>query len=472
MAGEKDNLTALLASSSSSSTPPPPLLLLLLYSPIFIFIFIFILILILILILIRRQIIVSLPRPHNKMRSHHLTTTTLSLLLLSHPNKASGQTWSRCNPLISSQCPPNTALSMAINVDFRHGAVNSFVPSGSPTYDDQQGVSFTVARGGEAPQLTSVFYIMYGRVEITMKAAPGPGIVSSLVLESDVLDEIDIEWLGSNPNETQTNYFGKGKTTTYNRGRFHTLVGTQSRFITYVVDWTAERIIWQADATQLRVLTRRDAEPDQYPQTPMRVKFGAWAGGDPAFNPPGTVAWARGPTDYGKGPFSMLVQSVSVTDYSTGKEYRYKDQSGSDSSIEAVGGAVNANANRNTLAISPNAAASRAGGPDSVPVGGLARDGSQATRSQAGWPWVPGAVPTGGPIPSGWHMTPEGKIMRDAASAAHRLASALPMLLLLLPLVPPRPPCPPPPLMNLGLLPIRSYTVHHQLPESREFTQL
>ncbi|RDA85852.1 hypothetical protein CP532_4897 [Ophiocordyceps camponoti-leonardi (nom. inval.)] len=337
---------------------------------------------------------------------------------------------------------------MSINVDLRHGAVNSFVPSGTtPTYDENQGVSFTVSRGGEAPQLASVFYIMYGRVEVTAKAAPGPGIVSSLVLESDDLDEIDVEWLGSNPDEVQSNYFGKGRTTTYNRGRFHSLAGTQSRLITYVIDWDPDRIIWQADGTQLRVLTQKDAEQDQYPQTPMRVKFGAWAGGDAAFNPPGTVAWARGPTDYGKGPFSMLVQSVRVTDYSTGKEYRYKDQSGSASSIEAVGGAVNGNANRDALPVSPNAvagAASRAGGPDFVPVGGLARDGSQATRTQTGWPWVPGAVPTGGPIPSGWHMTPEGKIMRDTNSAAahHRPTSILPssllalMLPLLLPLLP------------------------------------
>ncbi|RDA95916.1 hypothetical protein CP533_5947 [Ophiocordyceps camponoti-saundersi (nom. inval.)] len=343
------------------------------------------------------------------------------------------------------QCPPNAALSMSINVDFRQGAVNSFVTSGSPpTYDKQQGVSFTVARGGEAPQLASVFYIMYGRVEVTVKAAPGPGIVSSLVLESDDLDEIDVEWLGSNQEEVQSNYFGKGKTTTYNRGRFHSLSGTQSRFIKYTIDWTSDRIVWQADGNVLRVLAQKDAEPDQYPQTPMRVKFGAWAGGDASFNPPGTVAWARGPTDYSRGPFSMTVQSVSVTDYSTGKEYRYRDQSGSGSSIEAVGGSVNANANRNSLPVSPNAAAgaaSRAGGPDSVPVGGLARDGSQATRTQTGWPWVPGAVPTGGPIPSGWHMTPEGKIMRDQASAAARrqttiLPSSLPLLLLLLLLLP------------------------------------
>ncbi|KJZ79045.1 hypothetical protein HIM_01818 [Hirsutella minnesotensis 3608] len=172
---------------------------------------------------------------------------------------------------------------MAINVDFAKGAVNSFAPSGKVSYDGD-GASFTVAQGGDAPQLGSLFYIMFGRVEITIKAAPGAGIVSSLVLESDDLDEIDVEWLGSNPDEVQSNYFGKGQTTTYNRGQFH---------------------------------------------------------GDPARNAPGTVEWARGPTDYAKGPFAMHVRSVVVADYSSGRQYRYRDQSGAWSSIEAVGGAVN-----------------------------------------------------------------------------------------------------------------------------------
>ncbi|KAK7225981.1 hypothetical protein V2G26_013984 [Clonostachys chloroleuca] len=229
------------------------------------------------------------------------------------------QTYSSCNPLNSNSCPADTALGMTINVDFTQGAVNSFAASGSPTYDKTNGVSFTVSKGGDAPQLMSLFYIMFGRVEVTMKAAPGAGIVSSLVLESDVLDEIDIEWLGSDADEVQSNYFGKGQVTSYNRGQFHDLTGTQSKWITYTVDWTKDKIVWMADGTILRSMTESQAESGQYPQTPMRVKLGAWAGGDPNYNAAGTVKWARGPTDYSKGPFSMMVKKLVVTDYSTGK---------------------------------------------------------------------------------------------------------------------------------------------------------
>lgn len=308
---------------------------------------------------------------------------------------------------------------MTVDVDFRKGAVNSFAASGSPSYS-QDGVSFSVARAGDAPQLQSLFSIMFGRVEMTVKAAPGAGIVSSLVLESDDLDEIDIEWLGSNPDEMQSNYFGKGQTTTYNRGQFHAVPGTQTRWVKYVVDWTKDRIVWMADGKVVRELRASDAEKDHFPQTPMHVKFGSWAGGDPSTNAEGTVQWARGPTDYSKGPFSMMVQAVLIADYSTGKQYRYRDTSGSWESVEAVGGAVNGNVNGNVngdaAASATTAVVAGAATPGlvsvPVPVGGIAKDGSPATATatQTGWP--------GGSIPDGWYMTPNGKIMRSPSSAA------------------------------------------------------
>ena len=74
------------------------------------------------------------------------------------------------------------------------------------------GVSFTITKSGDAPQLTSKWYIMFGKVEVVLKAAPGAGIVSSFVMQSDDLDEIDWEWLGSDPDEVQSNFFGKGQT--------------------------------------------------------------------------------------------------------------------------------------------------------------------------------------------------------------------------------------------------------------------
>lgn len=128
---------------------------------------------------------------------------------------------------------------------------------------------------------------MFGHVEFQVKPAPGVGVVSSAVLQSDDLDEIDWEWLGGDNSQVQSNYFGKGQTTTYNRGAFHPDPNNQADFHTYTIDWTADQIAWQIDGRTVRTL-KPDAAQGQYPQTPMMIKMGAWSGGDAA-NAPGTI---------------------------------------------------------------------------------------------------------------------------------------------------------------------------------------
>jgi hypothetical protein len=292
---------------------------------------------------------------------------------------------------------------MSINVDFAKGKVNSFVSSGSPTYDES-GVAFSVIKQGDAPQLMSTFYIMFGRVSVTMKAAHGQGIVSSVVLQSATLDEIDLEWLGNDDSQVQTNYFGKGIVSNYNRGQFNPAPNNQDDWHTYTIDWTDERILWMVDGTEIRTQMADTAEAYQYPQGPMQVKFGAWAGGDPR-NAPGTIQWSGGPTDYAAGPYTMRVQSISISDYSTGKEYRYTDNSGSWQSIEAVDGAINGNKDSvPSVTVTASAEAPADSGSPQVPPGGIGADS---------------AGPNWGDVPDGWIMTEEGKL-RPAGSAAAR----------------------------------------------------
>ncbi|KAI2633707.1 glycoside hydrolase family 16 protein [Hypomontagnella submonticulosa] len=317
--------------------------------------------------------------------------------------RAAAQTYTSCNPLTST-CPADTALGMAIDVDFTQGEVNSFTKSGgNPTYGSD-GVTFTVRQSGDAPQLTSVFYIMFGRVEISLKAAPGAGIVSSFVLQSDCLDEIDWEWLGADSTEVQSNYFGKGQTASYNRGQFHEMGNNQNGFVTYVIDWTSDRIVWTIDGTVVRTLQASEAEPNQYPQTPMQVKFGAWSGGDPS-NAQGTIQWARGPTDYSQGPFSMSVKTVKVTDYSTGHSYTYGDTSGNWQSIRSDGGQVNGNlGNAGTLTSTAVASGSTSTSSANVPAGGIGGSNSQNSGS------------SNNNLPEGWVMTSEGKIIPSSST--------------------------------------------------------
>lgn len=315
------------------------------------------------------------------------------------------QTYTNCDPTKRSDCPPDSALGKTVNIDFS-SASDSFTPQGNPTYG-KDGCSLTVAKSGDSPQLTSKWYIMFGQVDVEIQAAPGAGIVSSFVLQSDSLDEIDWEWLGADNAQVQSNYFGKGQTTSYNRGAFHANPNNQNTFQKYTIIWTSEQIVWQINGVTVRVLKPADAN-NQYPQTPMQVKIGAWSGGDPA-NPQGTIEWARGPTDYTKGPFTMKVKSIKVQDYSTGTQYTYGDRAGTWQSIKSNGGKINGGGSP-VQGSSPAITSSANGQP--VPF-----DSSKSSV----YPWVPNpsattaaAQPTLGNypgLPSGWTVSDSGKVV-------------------------------------------------------------
>jgi beta-glucanase (GH16 family) len=320
-------------------------------------------------------------------------------------------------------------LGKSISIDFTKGAVDSFTASGNPTYDSN-GVSFTVAKSGDSPTLISRFYIMFGKVSITMKVAPGAGIVSTLVLQSDDLDEIDMEWLGADDSEVQTNYFGKGNTATYTRGAFNPAPNNQGEFVTYSIEYTADQVVWSVGGSTVRVLKFADAEVNQYPQTPMQVKFGAWSGGDPS-NAAGTIGWARGPTDYSKGPFTMVVQSINIDDYSSGTSYSYTGTTGNWQDISAEGGSVGSNTGGSSpVVVAPSSSATSAS--PSIPVGGFGNGDASSTITKTGYPWVASttlqtvaATTEQVGIPSGWTVSSSGKVVPAKTSAASSELSPL-----------------------------------------------
>ncbi|KAI4247506.1 MAG: hypothetical protein L6R40_001454 [Gallowayella cf. fulva] len=313
------------------------------------------------------------------------------------------QTYTTCNPLTGGSCPADPALARSVNIDFTRGPSDSFTSQGSPTYDSN-GATFTVAKPGDSPQVTSKWYIMFGHVEFQVKPAPGVGIVSSAVLQSDDLDEIDWEWVGGDSNQAQSNYFSKGQTTTYNRGAFHPDPNNQASFHTYAIDWTAEQIAWQIDGKTVRTLTP-DTAQGQYPQTPMMVKMGAWSGGDSA-NQPGTIEWAGGPTVYGNGPFSMIVKSVAVTDYSTGTQYSYSGTSGTWQSIQSQGGKINSGGGR---AVAPADSGSTSSTSDAAPIPFSGTHKEEAVTTHANvYPWVATTLATSTTAPTTYPNLPNG----------------------------------------------------------------
>ncbi|KAF3254739.1 hypothetical protein TWF217_010306 [Orbilia oligospora] len=256
---------------------------------------------------------------------------------------AFAQTSSDCNPL-KGCFKDDPALGTTYSWDYtkNHGEAPRFdiVSSASRISYQDDGMHMSVTMRGDSPTLQSQFYIFWGRAEIVMKAGPGAGIVSSLVFQSDVLDEIDVEFIGNQPGNVQTNIFSKGNQDVHIYGANTAVADTVGVFHKYTVDWTPQQITWSIDGNVVRVLSRAELGETVYPQTPMQIKFGPWAAGDPS-NAPGTIEWAGGPIDYSLAPFDMVVASLSITDYSTGAtKYRYKDTSGSAASIEITGGGI------------------------------------------------------------------------------------------------------------------------------------
>ncbi|RMZ81644.1 hypothetical protein DV737_g2386, partial [Chaetothyriales sp. CBS 132003] len=363
---------------------------------------------------------------------HARTVLPALSLLLSIPQSLA-QTTSDCDPLTEDGCSSDPALGESITIDFTSGSSSQFTASGSPSYGSS-GAEFTISEKGDSPTITSSWYIMFGHVEYVVKAAPGTGIVSSAVLLSDCLDEIDWEWLGGDDDKAQSNYFGKGITTTYNRGAYHAVANNHDEFHSYTVDWTADRIVWGIDGETVRTLTEEDADSGQYPQTPMQVKVGSWAGGDSS-NSEGTIEWAGGLVDYSDGPFTMYLKSISVTDYSTGTSYSYSGTSGTWESIKSDGGTVNGSSSDTSTSATTVASSAASTVTSSVsnnaPLAFGANDASE-TVTRTGWPWDASATvsiatsvakSTAG-LPSGWPSSGSA-LLSSLSSAASSSASSL-----------------------------------------------
>ncbi|WEW61039.1 hypothetical protein PRK78_006528 [Emydomyces testavorans] len=249
------------------------------------------------------------------------------------------QTWTDCNPLNNTSCKPNPALGMDYSYNFT-SLLNPAVwnTTNGEVINGKEGGEFTIKEKLQSPTIQSHFYIFFGRLEVHMKAATGRGIVSSIVLQSDDLDEIDWEWVGSEGGQVQTNYFGKGNVTSFDRGKKHDVADPMHSFHNYTVHWTAEKLEWWVDDNLLRTLKPAEASGGKfYPQTPATVRLGIWPAGDER-NRPGTIEWAGGKVDYSNGPYTMIVKHLKVEDFSKGKEYVYGDQSGDWKSIKITSG--------------------------------------------------------------------------------------------------------------------------------------
>lgn len=289
------------------------------------------------------------------------TSLAYAFAALSSSALVGAQTFSSCDPTKGDKCDPDPAFgNCRKSTTFDFSTVSSgdgwkkdktftdfwtadkgIVGNDSPLSIDENGAIFTITNKDQAPLIKSNKYLFFGKVDVTVKASPGVGIVTSVVLESDDRDEIDWEWIGGEPGNVQTNFFSKG-VNNYVHGQTHGVAFNAVEGLhTYTVDWTPDYISFQVDGTEIRRATPAEADNGAtWPQTPVQVKLGTWVGGK-SDNPQGTIDWAGGLADFAQAPFIAWYKQVTITDYCGGKdqaaEYVYTDSSGSQGSIEVRG---------------------------------------------------------------------------------------------------------------------------------------
>ncbi|KAH6892352.1 cell wall glucanase [Thelonectria olida] len=159
----------------------------------------------------------------------------------------------------------------------------------------------TMPKNSVGTVLSSTVYMWYGNVKAKFKTSRGAGVVTAFILFSDVKDEIDFEFVGTELETAQTNYYFQGITDYHNSGNLSTS-DTFDNWHTYEVRWTPDKIEWIIDGKVGRTKEKADtwnetSQNFQFPQTPARVQLSLWPGGL-ASNQKGTIDWAGGEIDW------------------------------------------------------------------------------------------------------------------------------------------------------------------------------
>lgn len=217
-----------------------------------------------------------------------------------------------------------------------------WVAQGIPlTYGDN--VILTMPPNSVGTVLASTVYMWYGNVKARMKTSKDAGVVTAFILLSDVKDEIDYEWVGTELDIAQTNFYFQGIPNYHNSGNITGVSNTNTEWHEYEIRWTPDKIEWYLDGelgrSQLKSDTwNKTANQWDFPQTPARVQLSIWPGGA-ASNGKGTIDWAGGPINWDSDTiqkdkyYYASVGEVSIECYKTssapgtnsGKSYTYNN---------------------------------------------------------------------------------------------------------------------------------------------------
>ncbi|EME83583.1 glycoside hydrolase family 16 protein, partial [Pseudocercospora fijiensis CIRAD86] len=245
-------------------------------------------------------------------------------------------------------CPPVPGLTERFTDDFTtlSKVPNNWIIADYAeqylSFSNSKGLEFRLPDGLSAPYIWTKNYLHYGKVEVTLQSAPGIGVISSAVLMSDTLDEIDWEWSGNDfalkVPTIQTNYFGQGVTGNWDRGTQPRVEKNMTQnFMTYTFDWKPDSLSWAINGNVIRTLYAKNQDNNQYryPQSPSRFHLGLWDAGykDVAWY---TKQWAGGETDLKGFPYSLYVKKVTITPYTSCAEYQATDTTGNTASFKCL----------------------------------------------------------------------------------------------------------------------------------------
>jgi len=116
-------------------------------------------------------------------------------------------------PICKSQDYKLTSLDGIMpNTKYLGDATKSnWVSSGQPVAFENS-VLLTMAQGTVGTLLASTSYMWYGKAAATLKTSRTAGVVTAFILLSDVKDEIDFEFVGTDLGTAQSNYYFQGIT--------------------------------------------------------------------------------------------------------------------------------------------------------------------------------------------------------------------------------------------------------------------
>lgn len=244
-----------------------------------------------------------------------------------------------CNPFFSNEpescramplCEPATYLFNDLSVMVNHteyegnSTIHQWtIDEGSPAKADNN-VALVLTETNKGTKISSTKYLHYGRITARLRTSKWAGVVTAFITMSNVKDEIDWEWPGTNVDQGQSNFFFQGNVdyATGSNGGYHDGIGdAHADFHDYTIDWQPETLSWYIDGQQVRSITKESTLKNgkyEYPTTPARIQLSIWAAGIPEM-PAGTVEWADGMIDWTNpdyvawgNQYVVIVESVTV----------------------------------------------------------------------------------------------------------------------------------------------------------------